>query len=103
MKNPKAPAPVREVKWELAPGFRACWKKYGKGNAEIKAEMAEFDRCKRSIPPMQLPGRMSDHKLDGSLMGFYDCLDSGAKRNALKRSGFEHPFQARQVRLGMAS
>jgi hypothetical protein len=30
-------------------------------------------------------------------------LDSGAKRNALKRSGFEHPFQARQVRLGMAS
>ena len=30
-------------------------------------------------------------------------LDSGAKRNAVKRSGFEHPFQARQVRLGMAS
>jgi hypothetical protein len=30
-------------------------------------------------------------------------LDSGAKRNAVKRSGFERPFQARQVRLGMAS
>ena len=30
-------------------------------------------------------------------------LDSGAKRNALKRSGFERPFQARQSRLGMAS
>jgi hypothetical protein len=28
-------------------------------------------------------------------------LDSGAKRNALKRSGFERPFQARQSRLGM--
>jgi transposase len=31
------------------------------------------------------------------------ALDSGAKRNALKRSGFERPFQARQSRLGMAS
>src|ERR1700722_2369623 len=30
-------------------------------------------------------------------------LDSGAKRNALKRSGFERPFQARQSRLGRAS
>ena len=30
-------------------------------------------------------------------------LDSGAKRNALKRSGFGRPFQARQARLGMAS
>jgi len=30
-------------------------------------------------------------------------LDSGAKRNALKRSRFERPFQARQSRLGMAS
>ena len=30
-------------------------------------------------------------------------LDSGAKRNGVKRSGFERPFQARQVRLGMAS
>jgi hypothetical protein len=29
--------------------------------------------------------------------------DSGAKRNALKRSGFERPFQARQSRLGRAS
>jgi len=31
------------------------------------------------------------------------CLDSRAKRNALKRSGFERLFQARQSRLGMAS
>src|SRR5215831_3827545 len=31
------------------------------------------------------------------------ALDSGAKRNALKKSGFERPFQARQSRLGMAS
>jgi Cu2+-containing amine oxidase len=30
-------------------------------------------------------------------------LDSGAKRNGVKRSGFECPFQARQSRLGMAS
>src|SRR5271165_2619958 len=30
-------------------------------------------------------------------------LDSGAKRNALKRSGYGHLFQARQARLGMAS
>ena len=31
------------------------------------------------------------------------ALDSGAKRNGVKRSGFAHPFQARQARLGMAS
>jgi len=31
------------------------------------------------------------------------ALDSGAKRNAVKRSGFERLFQARQARLGMAS
>jgi hypothetical protein len=30
-------------------------------------------------------------------------LDSGAKRNGVKRSGFERPFQARQSRLGLAS
>jgi hypothetical protein len=30
-------------------------------------------------------------------------LDSGAKRNGLKRSGFERPFQVRQSRLGRAS
>jgi hypothetical protein len=32
-----------------------------------------------------------------------DGLDSGAKRNGFKRSGFERPFQARQSRLGRAS
>jgi haloalkane dehalogenase len=32
-----------------------------------------------------------------------EILDSGAKRNGVKRSGFECPFQARQSRLGMAS
>jgi citrate synthase len=36
-------------------------------------------------------------------VGGSPSLDSGAKRNALKRSGFERPFQARQSRLGMAS
>jgi hypothetical protein len=30
-------------------------------------------------------------------------LDSGAKRNGVKRSGFAHPFQARQAELGEAS
>ena len=30
-------------------------------------------------------------------------LDSGAKRNEVKRSGFAHPFQVRQARLGKAS
>ncbi len=34
---------------------------------------------------------------------FMGILDSGAKRNALKRSGFERLFQARQSRLGRAS
>ena len=38
---------------------------------------------------------------DGEIVTF--GLDSGAKRNVLKRSGFECPFQARQPRLGIAS
>jgi addiction module RelE/StbE family toxin len=71
MKSPKEPG--LEIKWELAPGFKASWKKYGKGNADITAEMAEFNRCKRCIPPEQLPGRMQDHKLEGPLKGFHDC------------------------------
>jgi hypothetical protein len=37
------------------------------------------------------------------LLALQEVLDSGAKRNVLKRSGFERPFQARQSRLGMAS
>jgi hypothetical protein len=37
------------------------------------------------------------------IVWFSARLDSGAKRNAVKRSGFERPFQARQSRLGMAS
>ena len=35
-------------------------------------------------------------------MSLSTALDSGAKRNEVKRSGFEHPFQARQTRLGTA-
>jgi len=31
---------------------------------------------------------------------FCGSLDSGAKRNAVKRSGFERPFRTRQSRLG---
>jgi mRNA interferase YafQ len=62
-----------EVKWELAPGFKASWKKYIIEYPEIKVAMTEFDHCKRATPPTQLPGKMEDHKLDGPLKGFYDC------------------------------
>jgi len=34
---------------------------------------------------------------------FEDGLDSGAKCNGVKRSGFERPCQARRARPGMAS
>jgi tetratricopeptide (TPR) repeat protein len=50
------------------------------------------------------PGRDDDLAFRfGQDPGIAAILDSGAKRNALKRSGFERPFQARQARLGMAS
>ena len=45
----------------------------GKGNSDITAAMTEFNHCKRSVPPVQLPGRMKYDKLDGPLRGFYDC------------------------------
>ena len=35
--------------------------------------MTQFDRCKRAEPPLRLPGKMQDHKLDGPLRGYYDC------------------------------
>jgi mRNA-degrading endonuclease YafQ of YafQ-DinJ toxin-antitoxin module len=62
-----------EAEWELAPGFKDSWKKHLTKNHEIKAAMTEFDRCKRAVPPTQLPGKMADHKLDGPLKGFMDC------------------------------
>ena len=64
---------TREVKWEVAEGFRQSYKKYLKIFPDIRAAMAEFNRCKRARPPQQLPGRMKDHKLDGPLKGYMDC------------------------------
>jgi mRNA-degrading endonuclease YafQ of YafQ-DinJ toxin-antitoxin module len=72
MKTPKKP-PRPEIEWRLASAFEASWRQLGKGNTAIKAAMTEFNRCKRSDPPEQLPGRMKEHKLDGPLKGFYDC------------------------------
>src|SRR5580658_931182 len=63
----------REVQWEVAAGFRQSYKNYLKVYPDIKAAMAEFNRCKRAKPPQQLPGKMSDHKLDGPLKGYMDC------------------------------
>ncbi|WOJ88281.1 type II toxin-antitoxin system mRNA interferase toxin, RelE/StbE family [Methylocapsa polymorpha] len=73
MAEPKTSAENNEIKWELAPGFKDSWKKYLKTNSGIKEAMREFDRCKRAVPPIQLPGKMKDHKLDGPLKGYYDC------------------------------
>lgn len=63
----------REVKWEVAEGFKLSYKKYLKIYPGIKDAMAEFNRCKRAKPPQQLPGKMKDHKLDGPLKGYMDC------------------------------
>ena len=71
--KPKAAEKINLAKWEFAPGFKKSWKKYLAQNPGIKEAMTEFDRCKRAIPPIQLPGRMSEHKLDGPLKGYYDC------------------------------
>jgi mRNA-degrading endonuclease YafQ of YafQ-DinJ toxin-antitoxin module len=62
-----------QAKWELAPGFKASWKRYLALSPGIKDAMTEFDQCKRSVPPLRLPGKMKEHKLDGPLKGFYDC------------------------------
>jgi len=64
---------IREVKWEVPKGFKQSYQKYLKAFPEIKAAMTEFNRCKRANPPQQLPGKMTDHKLDGPLKGYMDC------------------------------
>jgi addiction module RelE/StbE family toxin len=67
------PPENREIKWEVREGFRQSYKRYLKEFPEIKAAMAEFNRCKRADPPQRLPGKMRDHKLDGPLKGYMDC------------------------------
>ena len=67
------PPEKREIKWEVREGFRQSYKKYLRDNPQIKEAMAEFNRCKRLNPPQRLPGKMSDHKLDGPLKGYMDC------------------------------
>lgn len=57
--------------WELAAGFKESWKQFKTDG--IRTAMTEFDRCKRAVPPEQLPGKMRDHKLDGPLKGFMEC------------------------------
>jgi addiction module RelE/StbE family toxin len=65
-------APSRNnQKWPQAIGFKDSWKKFR--SDAISDAMTEFDRCKRSVPPKPLPGKMSDHKLDGPLKGFMEC------------------------------
>jgi mRNA-degrading endonuclease YafQ of YafQ-DinJ toxin-antitoxin module len=73
-RSPTAPRPtLSNAKWELAKGFKTSYQAYLKTNPEIKKSMTEFDRCKRLNPPIQLPGKMAEHKLDGPLGGVYDC------------------------------
>jgi addiction module RelE/StbE family toxin len=67
------PSALNEAKWELAKEFKDSYKQYLASNPEIRSAMADFNRCKRLIPPTQLPGKMKEHKLDGPLKGLYDC------------------------------
>jgi addiction module RelE/StbE family toxin len=60
-------------KWPQAIGFKPSWQKFKTKNPQISDAMTTFDRCKRAVPPEQLPGKMDDHKLDGPLKGYMDC------------------------------
>ena len=62
-----------EVEWEVTEAFKLSYKKYLKERPDIRTAMTDFNRCKRAKPPQQLPGKMSDHKLDGPLKGYMDC------------------------------
>jgi hypothetical protein len=74
-------------------GFAKCaiwWRRAAEGGSSSPPPTASSPQMLKSRPTN------TRSTLSGS-------LDSGAKRNVLKRSGFECPFQARQSRLGMAS
>lgn len=67
-----AEAPKRnDAGWVLALGFRDSWQRFK--SAAVSDAMTAFDRCKRAIPPEQLPAKMNDHKLDGPFKGFMEC------------------------------
>ena len=59
--------------------------------------------CVNASGALQSVGSLSSKPSDCSAAGNANALDSGAKRNEVKRSGFAHPFQVRQARLGKAS
>jgi mRNA interferase YafQ len=60
-----------ETEWQLAPGFKASWKKF-KSDALDEA-MKTFNEYKRSTPTKTLPRGMKDHKLSGPLKDFREC------------------------------
>jgi addiction module RelE/StbE family toxin len=60
-----------ETEWQLAPGFRASWKKF-KSDA-LNEAMTTFNDCKRATPARALPRGMKDHKLSGPLKDFWEC------------------------------
>jgi addiction module RelE/StbE family toxin len=63
--------PRNEEEWLLAPGFKQSWTRFK--TTAVSDAMTTFDRCKRSIPPDPLPGKMKDHNLSGPLKGFCEC------------------------------
>jgi mRNA-degrading endonuclease YafQ of YafQ-DinJ toxin-antitoxin module len=65
-----AQAKLSEAEWLLAGGFKESWKKAKERNPSIAEAIQEFDRCKRADPPIRLPKKMNDHKLDGPLRGY---------------------------------
>ena len=67
----KAAPPRNDEEWELARGFKDSWKKFKTDT--ISDAMTAFDRCKRAIPPLPLPAKMKDHKLDGPFKGYCEC------------------------------
>ena len=70
----------------------------------VEPEIANMDlRMLADLPPEQLRDREGREGVGKPEAGRDPSLDSGAKRNGVKRSGFAHPFQARQAELGEAS
>ncbi|GGI23811.1 type II toxin-antitoxin system RelE/ParE family toxin [Bradyrhizobium guangdongense] len=63
--------PTKEVKWEVAKGFRESWERYKTDS--LKEAMKAFNEFKRSNPPKPLPRGMKDHKLEGPLKEYREC------------------------------
>ena len=67
----------KEAEFTAADCVKGQYKQYLASDPDVKAAVELFNRNKRLIPPVALPGKMKDHKLQGKLAWIRECHLAG--------------------------